>query len=195
MHCSGLPSVKGLDMSARNLKILCILISVSGCTEQPAHDDPPQPSRRNKLVKAVPAPLPATISDVLRLPDISIDEADGIGPGLRYWHLMTGKGSPYVYAEAYDTQFLSKLTVTVHCSEPGTINDHLKIIHDVFCRLRPDDPWIRSRWPDSGPLGFSLPDSIVHDGMRLDISRETKSTTLTVTATDEQQSKSTRENH
>ena len=177
-------------MSVRLLQTLCILTLVAGCTDQSAYRDSPQPSIPNHPAKAIPPLLPITIGDVLQLPDIAIDEADGVGPGFRYWGLITGKGFPYVYAEAYDEPFLTKLEVTVYTSEPGTISDHLKIIHDTFCRLRPDDPWFSTTWPDSGISGFSLPASTVHDRMSLDISREEKWTTLTVTATEQEQENS-----
>lgn len=172
------------------LQILCFVTLISGCADQPTRNESSQVSTASPHVETVPPLLPITIGDVLQLPDIAIDEADGVGPGFRYWGLITGKGFPYVYAEAYDEPFLTKLEVTVYTSEPGTISDHLKIIHDTFCRLRPDDPWFSTTWPDSGISGFSLPASTVHDRMSLDISREEKWTTLTVTATEQEQENS-----
>jgi hypothetical protein len=177
------PSTQGSGMLVRIVQISGLMTLVLGCVEPSAHQESPQASAATVTVKATPPLLPISISDVLQLPDIAIDEADGIGPGLRYWHLITNRGFPYIYAEAYDEPFLTKLTVTVYASEPGTIGDHLKIIHDTFCRLRPDDPWFMTTWPESGANGFSLPASAVHDGLVLDISREEKWTTLTVTAT------------
>lgn len=174
-------------MFVRTQQTLCLLILVAGCTETAPERTPPSPATVGQSLKPIPPLLPITISDVLQLPDIAIDEADGIGPGRRYWHLITGRGFPYVYAEAHDEPFLTKLEVAVYTSEPGTIGDHLKIIHDTFCRLRPDDPWIKATWPDSGASGFSLPASVDHDGMTLAISREEKSTKLTVTATEQGQ--------
>ena len=174
-------------MLVRILQILFLVTLVSGCMGQSTHQESPQSAAP---VKNVPPLLPITIGDVLQLPDIGIDEADGIGPGFRYWHLITNRGFPYVYAEAYDEPFLTRLTVTVYASEPGTISDHLKIIHDTFCRLRPDAPWFKKNWPDSDASGFSLPASVVHGGLVLDISREAKWTTLTVTATAQNQENS-----
>lgn len=169
-------------MLGRLVQICGLVTVVSGCADPSTHEESPQASTSNAPVKTIPPLLPITIGDVLQLPDIAIDEAHGIGPGLRYWHLITNRGFLYIYAEAYDEPFLSKLIVTVYASEPGTIGDHLKIIHDTFCRLRPDDLWLKTEWPDSDASGFSLPTSTVHGCLVLDISRKEESTTLTVTA-------------
>lgn len=167
------------------LEILCLVILISGCADQPARNESPQVPTAGSPVETIPPLLPMTIGDVLQLPNISIDEASGIGPGFRYWSLTTNHGFPYVYAEAYDEPFLTKLEVTVYTSEPGTISDHLGIIHETLCRLRPDDPWFKTTWPDSGASGFSLPASVIHDGMVLEVSRKEKWATLAVTATAE----------
>lgn len=170
-------------MLGRIVPIFCLVTLVAGCADPSTNQGPPQASTFDTPVKTIPPLLPISIGDVLQLPDIAIDEADGVGPGFRYWHLINNRGVSYVYAEAYDEPFLTKLTVTVYASEPGTVGDHLKVIHDTLCRLRPDDPWLKTTWPDSAASGFSLPASTVHDGLVLDISRDEKSTTLTVTAT------------
>ena len=177
-------------MLVRILQILSLATLVWGCTEESTHQESPPASTVTAPVTTIPPLLPITIGDVLQLPDVAIDEADGVGPGFRYWHLITNRGFPYVYAEAYDEPFLTKLTITVYTSEPGTIGDQLKIIYDTFCRLRPDDPWFKTTWPDSGTSGFSIPASAVHDRMNLHVSREEKWTTLTVTATAQEQENS-----
>lgn len=99
--------MQGSDLFVRLLQTLWILTLVAGCTNQSAQRDPPQPSIPNHPAKAIPPLLPITIGDVLQLPDIAIDEANGVGPGFRYWGLTTGNGFPYVYAEAYDEPFLT----------------------------------------------------------------------------------------
>lgn len=177
-------SIQGSGVLRRILPICCLVALVVGCGDPSANQIAKLPAKVDAPVKTIPPLLPISIGDVLQLPDIAIDEADGVGPGFRYWHLITRRGSMYVYAEAYDEPFLTKLTVTVEASQPGTFEDHLKVIHETVCRLRPDDPWLKESWPESGASGFSLPASTVHDGLVLDVSRDEKSTELTVTAID-----------
>ena len=171
-------------MSVRISKILCLLTLLAGCGDEAANRDSPQPPISKHPVEVIPPLLPITISDVLQLPDIAVYEARGIGPGLRFWHLNTRNGTPFVYAEAYDEPFLTKLEISVDTSEAGTIVDHLKMIHETFSRLRPEDRWFMTTWPESDAGVFSLPASAAHDGVTLDVSREEKWTKLTVTATE-----------
>ena len=169
-------------MLVRMVQLSCLLAVVWGCADSPAQKEPAEASSTAARTTSIPPLLPITISDVLQLPDVTIDEANGVGPGFRYWHLLTKRGFPYIYAEAYDEPFLTKLTVTVYASKPGTTGDHLKKLHETFSRLRPDDPWFKTSWPESDANGFSLPPSAVHEGLFLEISREEKWTSLTVTA-------------
>lgn len=169
-------------MLVRMVQLSCLMTLVLGCGDSSPQKEQPKASSTTAPTTSIPPLLPFTISDVLQLPDVMIDEAAGVGPGFRYWQLISKRGFPYIYAEAYDEPFLTKLTITVYTSEPGTIGDHLKTIHETFCRLRPDDPWLKTSWLESDASGFSLPTTAVHEGLVLEISREEKWTSLTVTA-------------
>ena len=127
--------------------------------------------------------LPITISDILALPNISMDEPHGIGPGFREWGLTTDGDFPYIHAEAYDKPGLTRLSISVYTDAKGSISDHTSLIHTTFCQLFPDDTWLRDGWPHEGVDGHSFPRSIVHDKMKLSWNFDKRWTVLEITGT------------